>query len=396
MEGKIALEEHFALEETLKDDLYKVWFPAWDDMRRRLLDLHDLRLTEMDKHGIEYSVLSLHNPAVQGVPDAKKAIQLARKANDLLAETVARSPNRFGGFAALPMQDPDAAIVELTRCVKELGFKGANVNGFSEVGSPGAVVYLDDARYETFWAAVEKLDVPFYLHPRDPVSREAIYEGHPWFRGSAWAFGAETSLHALRLMGSGLFDRYPGLNVILGHLGEGLPYMIWRVDHRIARTPRGIPARKRWRTICARTSITRRAAISERSRSSTPCWRSDPIGSSSPSTIRSRTSSKRRPGSTMHPSPKQTASRSVGRPRGGYSNSDSWKDQADGRGRCGAWHPATARWTSSDRRRRARRNTPTRGRGRAVKTVSRARVLSRHPTSLAASRLPSPAAALPH
>ena len=245
MEGKIALEEHFALEETLKDDLYKVWFPAWDDMRRRLLDLHDLRLTEMDKHGIEYSVLSLHNPAVQGVPDAKKAIQLARKANDLLAETVARSPNRFGGFAALPMQDPDAAIVELTRCVKELGFKGANVNSFSEVGSPGAVVYLDDARYETFWAAVEKLDVPFYLHPRDPVSREAIYEGHPWFRGSAWAFGAETSLHALRLMGSGLFDRYPGLNVILGHLGEGLPYMIWRVDHRIARTPRGIPARKK-------------------------------------------------------------------------------------------------------------------------------------------------------
>ena len=245
MEGKIALEEHFALEETLKDDLYKVWFPAWGDMRRRLLDLHDLRLIEMDKHGIEYAVLSLHNPAVQGIPDAKKAIQLARKANDLLAETVAKSPNRFGGFAALPMQDPDAAIVELTRCVKELWFKGANFNGFSEVGAPGAVVYLDDARYETFWAAVEKLDVPFYLHPRDPVSREAIYEGHPWFRGSAWAFGAETSLHALRLMGSGLFDRYPGLNVILGHLGEGLPYMIWRVDHRIARTPRGIPARKK-------------------------------------------------------------------------------------------------------------------------------------------------------
>ena len=245
MEGKIALEEHFALEETLQDSLYKVWFATWDDMRRRLLDLHDLRLIEMDKHGIEFSILSLHNPAVQGVPDAGRAIELARRANDLLAEAVARRPDRFRGFAALPMQDPDAAIVELTRCVKELGFKGANVNGFSEVGSPGAVVYLDDARYETFWAAVEKLDVPFYLHPRDPVSREAIYEGHPWFRGSAWAFGAETSLHALRLMGSGLFDRYPGLNVILGHLGEGLPYMIWRVDHRIARTPRGIPARKK-------------------------------------------------------------------------------------------------------------------------------------------------------
>ena len=246
MEGKIALEEHFALEETLQDKLYEVWFAAaWDDMRRRLLDLNDLRLVEMDKHGIEYSILSLHNPAVQGVPEADQAIELAKKANDVLAEAVAKRSDRFGGFAALPMQDPDAAIVELNRCVKELGFKGANVNGFSEIGSAGAVVYLDDERYLPFWAEVEKLDVPFYLHPRDPVSREAIYEGHPWFRGSAWAFGAETSLHALRLMGSGLFDRYPKVNVILGHLGEGLPYMIWRVDHRISRTPRGIPAKKK-------------------------------------------------------------------------------------------------------------------------------------------------------
>ncbi len=245
MEGKIALEEHFALEETLKDELYKVWFAAWDDMRRRLLELGDLRLVEMDKHGIELSIISLHNPAVQGVPEADKAIALAQKANDVLAEAIAKRSDRFKGFAALPMQDPDAAIVELNRCVKDLGFMGANVNGFSEVGEAGAVVYLDDKRYEPFWAEVEKLDVPFYLHPRDPVSQEAIYEGHPWFRGSAWAFGAETSLHALRLMASGLFDRYPKVNVILGHLGEGLPYMIWRVDHRISRTPRGIPAKKK-------------------------------------------------------------------------------------------------------------------------------------------------------
>ena len=245
MEGKIALEEHFALEETLKDELYKVWFAAWDDMRRRLLELGDLRLVEMDKHGIELSIISLHNPAVQGVPEADKAIALAQKANDVLAEAIAKRSGRFKGFAALPMQDPDAAIVELNRCVKDLGFMGANVNGFSEVGEAGAVVYLDDKRYEPFWAEVEKLDVPFYLHPRDPVSQEAIYDGHPWFRGSAWAFGAETSLHALRLMASGLFDRYPKVNVILGHLGEGLPYMIWRVDHRISRTPRGIPAKKK-------------------------------------------------------------------------------------------------------------------------------------------------------
>ena len=165
MEGKIALEEHFALEETLQDELYKVWFAAWDDMRRRLLDLNDLRLVEMDKHGIEYSILSLHNPAVQGVPEADQAIELAKKANDVLAEAVAKRSDRLGGFAALPMQDPDAAIVELTRCVKELGLKGANVNGFSEIGTAGAVVYLDDERYLPFWAEVEKLDVPFTSTP---------------------------------------------------------------------------------------------------------------------------------------------------------------------------------------------------------------------------------------
>jgi 2,3-dihydroxybenzoate decarboxylase len=245
MDRKIALEEHFALEETLQDSLYSGWFPAWPDIRRNLLDLHNHRLEEMDKYGIEYSVLSLHNPAVQAVYDPGKAVDLARRANDILAEAVSRRPNRLGGFAALPMQDPDAAISELMRSVKQLGFKGANVNGFSQVGSADKTVYLDDARYETFWATVQELDVPFYLHPRDPVTREPIYEGHPWFRGSAWAFGVETALHSLRLMASGLFDRYPRVNVVIGHMGEGLPYMIWRVDHRISRTPRGIPAKRK-------------------------------------------------------------------------------------------------------------------------------------------------------
>jgi gamma-resorcylate decarboxylase len=246
MNGKIALEEHFALEETLEDAIYSRNFPAWPDMRRRLLDLHDLRLPEMDKYGIEIMIMSLHNPAVQGIPEAPKAVALARKVNDILSDAVAKRPDRFAGFATLPMQDPDAAIVELTRCIKDLGFKGAMVNGFSQVGNPNSVVYLDDLRYRPFWAKVEELNVPLYLHPRDPLpSREPVYEGHPWFMGSAWAFGVETAIHALRLMGSGLFDHYPKLNVILGHLGEGIPYSVWRLDHRISRTPRGIPAKRK-------------------------------------------------------------------------------------------------------------------------------------------------------
>ena len=113
MDRKIALEEHFALEETLQDNLYKGWFPAWPEIRRNLLDLTNHRLEEMDKHGIEFSVLSLHNPAVQGVYDAKRAVELARKANDTLADAISKRPGRLGGFAALPMQDPDAAIAEL-------------------------------------------------------------------------------------------------------------------------------------------------------------------------------------------------------------------------------------------------------------------------------------------
>ena len=249
MKGKIALEEHFAIPDTINpahDARYSGWFPAWPDIKRRLLDLQELRLPEMDKHGIELVILSLHNPAVQGVPDAKRATELARKANDVLAEFITKRPDRFAGFAALPMQDPDAAITELTRCVKELGFKGTMVNGFSQVGDPNTVVYLDDPRYLPFWAKLEELDLPLYLHPRDPLpDREPVLDGHPWFMGSAWAFGVETAIHALRLMASGLFDRHPRLNVILGHLGEGLPYMIWRIDHRISQTPRGIPARRK-------------------------------------------------------------------------------------------------------------------------------------------------------
>lgn len=246
MEGKIALEEHFAMEETLQDSKWSRNFSAWPETRRRLLDYHDLRLLEMDKHGIEFVILGLHNPGVQRIPDAKRAADLARRANDLLAETIAKRPDRFGGFAALPMQDPEAAIAELTRCVKELGFKGTMVNGFSQVGDPETVVYLDDPRYLPFWAELEQFDVPLYLHPRDPLPSHApIYNGHPWLFGAAWGFGVETSTHALRLMCSGLFDRYPRATVILGHLGEGLPYSIWRVDHRFSLSPRGIPARRK-------------------------------------------------------------------------------------------------------------------------------------------------------
>ena len=157
---------------------------------------------------------------------------MARRANDLLAEEVQKRPDRFQAFAALPMQDPELAIAELERCVKELGFRGALVNGFSQVGEPDNAVYYDLPQYRPFWAAVERLDVPFYLHPRSPLPRDArLYAGHPWLMGAAWGYGNETAVHALRLIGCGLFDEFPRLSVVIGHMGEGIPFNLWRLDN---------------------------------------------------------------------------------------------------------------------------------------------------------------------
>jgi predicted TIM-barrel fold metal-dependent hydrolase len=178
-------------------------------------------------------ILSLNAPAVQAIHDVKRAIEVARQANDTLANEIAKRPDRFAGFAALPMQEPDAAAQELARCVKELGFVGALVNGFSQRGTPENLLYYDLPQYRPFWRTVEALDVPFYLHPRNPLPGwSKFYEGHAWLWGPNWAFAAETAVHALRLIGSGLFDECPNLQIVLGHLGEGIPVQLWRIDGR--------------------------------------------------------------------------------------------------------------------------------------------------------------------
>ena len=247
MQGKIGLEEHFAVPETLQDSAGFVPGDYWKELSHRLLDIHDTRLRQMDENGMELMILSLNAPAIQAIPSPQKACELAIRANDFLAEQVARRKDRFAAFAALPMQDPEQAARELERCVTQLKFKGALVNGFSQVNTPENIVYYDAPQFVDFWAVVERLDVPFYLHPRNPIPLWAqIYAGHPWLLGPTWAFGQETAVHALRLMASGLFDRHPGLNIILGHMGEGLPYSMWRIDNRNAwvKAPKGYPAKK--------------------------------------------------------------------------------------------------------------------------------------------------------
>jgi 2,3-dihydroxybenzoate decarboxylase len=236
MHAKIGLEEHFNLPQFDSElPFYVGSAEVMADIRARLLDLAAMRLQEMDASGIGYSLLSLTAPGIQAVPDPQQAITQAREANDALAEVAAANPARYGGFAALPMQDPKAAVAELERCVTQLGFPGVMLNGFTNTPDGKGAWYYDHDRFLPFWEAAESLGVPVYLHPRDPLpANQGIYEGHPELFGAVWTFTVETATHALRLMTSGLFDRFPQLKLILGHLGETLPHFGWRIEHRLS------------------------------------------------------------------------------------------------------------------------------------------------------------------
>ncbi len=238
MEGKIAIEEHFSTELNnrywdAKGEEDRNGHAYAQDVERRLLD-PEACVAEMDRAGIELCVLSLTSPGVQSVTDPKLASEFARATNDHAHSLVQRYPERFAAFAAVALQDPQAAADELERAVVELGLKGALINGYSNLGPNDHIQYLDEEPVHPFWERVAKLDVPVYLHPREPLpSQTRSIQGYPELGGSAWAFGYETASHAVRLMLSGLFDRHPNVQVILGHLGEGLPYLLPRLQHRM-------------------------------------------------------------------------------------------------------------------------------------------------------------------
>jgi 2,3-dihydroxybenzoate decarboxylase len=196
----------------------------------RIVDFDAQRLAAMDAAGIDVSILSHTVPGVQGIADREAAVVAAREVNDVLADAIGRHPDRYAGFASLPLQDPDAAARELARAVTTLGFWGALVNGFTGPGGPATARYLDEPQYLPFWEAAAALRAPIYLHPRPPVEQR-IYQGHAELIGATWGFAPETATHALRLVYSGLFDRLPGLTLILGHLGETLPFFAWRIQH---------------------------------------------------------------------------------------------------------------------------------------------------------------------
>jgi predicted TIM-barrel fold metal-dependent hydrolase len=203
-------------------------------LKQRLLDLGELRIREMDEANIDFQVISHANPGVQRM-DAETAVPLAKAANDGLAEVIAAHPDRFAAFATLPTPDPKAAADELERTVTQLGFKGAMVNG------PTNGVWLDDKRFWPIFERAQALDMPIYLHPSapHPAVVDVYYKDYladfPALSAAAWGFMVETATEAIRLVLSGLFTAYPDLKIILGHMGEAIPFALWRIDNSLNR-----------------------------------------------------------------------------------------------------------------------------------------------------------------
>jgi 2,3-dihydroxybenzoate decarboxylase len=229
MVTKIALEEHFmyaGFEDYWQTTVADVDPAILGKLVARLSDFGAQRLEAMDRAGIARAVLSLSGPGVQIERDTAVACRKARQCNDALAHVIQKRPDRYSGFAHLAMQDPAAAADELSRSMGELGFCGAMINGHTNGR------YLDDPALYPFWERAEALGALIYLHPADPVALSAALAGHRGLRRATWEWTVETGSHALRLVFGGLFDRFPGAKLGLGHLGETLPFLMWRFDSR--------------------------------------------------------------------------------------------------------------------------------------------------------------------
>jgi 2,3-dihydroxybenzoate decarboxylase len=229
MVGKIALEEHFlspGFEDYWRTTAGDIEPGAYKQAVSRLSDFGGMRLEVMDRGGIARAVLGISGPGVQIERDTATAVRRAKESNDFLAREVAKRPDRYSGFAHLALQDANAAADELERCIRDFGFVGAMINGHTN-GQ-----YLDHPSLQPFWERAGALGALIYLHPADPVAAMPVLEGTKGLKRAGWEWGVETGSHALRLVYSGHFDRFPGTTLALGHLGETLPYLLWRLDGR--------------------------------------------------------------------------------------------------------------------------------------------------------------------
>jgi predicted TIM-barrel fold metal-dependent hydrolase len=220
----IALEEAF-----VHPKLWELFSPA---LRQRyalvkdgLSDVGPARIRRMDAAGIDMQVLSHVQPGVQFIEHRETAIRVSVEVNDWLADVVKMYPTRFAGFAMLPTQAPDVAAEELERTVTQLGFKGALINGQTHGR------YLDDESFAVLLERAQSLDVPIYIHPSEPPQAvtDAYYRDYP-VMVIGWGWAVDTGTHVLRMICAGVFDRYPRLKIIIGHMGELLPYCLTRLN----------------------------------------------------------------------------------------------------------------------------------------------------------------------
>jgi 2,3-dihydroxybenzoate decarboxylase len=229
----IAIEEHY-WDPELSKHYVGPEAGRGSETDERLYDVGSLRLKEMDEAGIDVQVLSHGAPSTQKLP-AEIAVDLTREVNDRLAKVCAGNPKRFAAFAALPTVNPEAAADELERTVKTHGFKGAMIHGLAN-GE-----FLDLKKYWPIYARAEKLDVPIYFHPSLPNAQvtEIYYQDYakdfPLVVRPAWGYTVETATQAIRLVLSGVFEKHPKLKIILGHFGEALPFLLWRIDTALSR-----------------------------------------------------------------------------------------------------------------------------------------------------------------
>jgi 2,3-dihydroxybenzoate decarboxylase len=248
----IALEEAFNIPSLAEQSAYQARLFVADGNGQahadRLVDIHGERLAKMDKHGVAHTILSLTAPGIQDFDEPKAAAAAAREVNDWVHQQVQKNPKRFSAFASLSMHNPKDASDELRRCVKELGFVGALVNDNQRLPNDEAAWY-DLPEWDDFWSTVTELDVPFYLHPIAPKGEihRRIYKDRAALIGPVLSFANNVSAHLLGMIVNGVFDRHPKLKIIVGHLGEHIPFDLWRINHWLedVHKPRGAVSMKK-------------------------------------------------------------------------------------------------------------------------------------------------------
>ena len=238
---KIALEEHFGTPELMQ--LRLDWFKRdgmpltlpMEEVQRvvRLICDVDKRLEEMDRLDIERQLLLPGSNGIEGIRDGNEALEACKRYNDVVAETVAKYPDRFMACAAIPFQAPELAVKEIERCAKAYNARSSWLPGY--VNNCG---FIDEEKFYPVWEAAEKYGFRFYLHPTEtPKHAFPPYAGYPALIGPPWSWGVDTATYMLRIILSGLFDKYPNTIIILGHMGEMLPFILWRLENRLGVMP---------------------------------------------------------------------------------------------------------------------------------------------------------------